>query len=587
MSIYYNYFNLDNTTFSLVSHPKYVYKAASFRTSLSLLSKGFRNGNAMGIVTGKVGTGKTTLCQNVINEVSAHKLASVRVNPLHTTIEILEAICDGLNIEYPKDCDDEALIHNQLFEFLTDTGTQGKSTFIIVDEAQNIGNDLFQYLCSLSSVGNSEKIIHHVLLAGQPELIDYLKTMRFSQPLPEDIIHCELEAMDQHDTASYIKHRLIIGGATGTVFSIAAESAIYEHSQGIPRSINILCDHCLRISEQCSEKVVTDRTVNRAQAAISPYQQKSEANIFKQGIATLAGCAERITSGVSQNIEEIFRPLQQLLPDRHYAVESDNNSIIRKHSKGELIELAQSFNVPLSTAADNSLVVSRAARIEEDNDYSSDVASYEPDRLISDGMTRISHATLQSAYSKVEIVVDAFLLDTTPVTNKVYARFVEETSHLAPDYWLKKNPSKKLLDHPVVGINYSDACSFAEWCGKRLPTTSEWEAAARGPDNLKFPWGNNWESTRCNTIDSLWKKTTAVDSYPQGASREGCLDLVGNVWEWTDWRNNNTDLESGYAYVFGGSFRHQSTANDVIARSMLLQINDYAYVGFRCAKDLS
>jgi formylglycine-generating enzyme required for sulfatase activity len=187
----------------------------------------------------------------------------------------------------------------------------------------------------------------------------------------------------------------------------------------------------------------------------------------------------------------------------------------------------------------------------------------------------------------VEIVVDAFLLDTTPVTNKVYARFVEETSHLAPDYWLKKNPSKKLLDHPVVGINYSDACSFAEWCGIRLPTTSEWEAAARGPDNLKFPWGNNWESTRCNTIDSLWKKTTAVDSYPQGASREGCLDLVGNVWEWTDWRNNNTDLESGYAYVFGGSFRHQSTANDVIARSMLLQINDYAYVGFRCSKDLS
>ena len=587
MSIYYKYFNLDNATFSLVSHPKYVYRAASFRTSLSLLSKGFRSGIAVGIVTGKVGTGKTTLCHYVINEVSAHKLASVRVNPLHTTIEILEAICDGLNIDYPKDCDDAELIHKRLCEFLTDTGAQGKGTFIIIDEAQNIGYDLFQYLCGLSSGGNSEKIKHHVLLAGQPELIDSLKSMKLSQHLPENVIHCELEAMDQHDTVSYIRHRLIIGGAIDTVFSTAAESAIYEYSQGIPRSINILCDHCLRMSQQYSEKVVTVSTVDKAQAAISPYQQKSKVNFFRQGIATLAGRAERITSGVSQNIEEIFRPLQKLLPVRRYAVASDNSSKIRVHSKAELTKIVQSFNMSLSTAANNSLIVSKPTRILADNDYSSNVASYEADRLIPAGMTRISHATLQSAYGKVEVLVSAFLLDTTPVTNKAFALFVEETNHLAPDHWRKNNPPYKLLDHPVVGITYSDACDFAKWCGKRLPTASEWEAAARGPANRKFPWGDKWEPTRCNTIDSQLNKTTAVDSYPQGASMEGCFDLIGNVWEWTDQGNDNIDLESGYAYVFGGSFRHQSIANDTIARSMLLQTNDYAYVGFRCAKDLS
>jgi formylglycine-generating enzyme required for sulfatase activity len=79
--------------------------------------------------------------------------------------------------------------------------------------------------------------------------------------------------------------------------------------------------------------------------------------------------------------------------------------------------------------------------------------------------------------------------------------------------------------------------------------------------------------------------TTSVDFHPTGVSSDGCLDLIGNVWEWTDAESEQTDLEAGYAFVFGGSFRHESSVKDAIARTMLLQMNHYAYVGFRCAKD--
>jgi formylglycine-generating enzyme required for sulfatase activity len=177
------------------------------------------------------------------------------------------------------------------------------------------------------------------------------------------------------------------------------------------------------------------------------------------------------------------------------------------------------------------------------------------------------------------------LIDLTPVTNKQYRAFIEATHYSPPDHWWNKNFAKDLFDHPVVGISYEDANQFAKWIGKRLPTAKEWEMAARSPDNRKFPWGNDKESFHFNSIESNLNKTTPVDIHPEGASSKGCLDLVGNVWEWVDVDNEKHDLEKGYAFVLGGSFRHQCITNGAIARTQLLQMNHYAYVGFRCAKD--
>ena len=201
-------------------------------------------------------------------------------------------------------------------------------------------------------------------------------------------------------------------------------------------------------------------------------------------------------------------------------------------------------------------------------------------------MALIPGKALTSLYDSKTVLVSAFLLEKTPVTNREYLRYVEECAGQFPEFWGSKGPRKDELDHPVTGISLQDARKYATWCGKRLPTIREWEAAARPIGQFRFPWGDNWDSTRCNGPDLGLNATTPVNRFSNGASPEGCLDLVGNVWEWCEQSENDTLLEPSYGWVYGGSYRHACLKNDVISRTMVLEENRYDYLGFRCAKSI-
>ncbi len=154
--------------------------------------------------------------------------------------------------------------------------------------------------------------------------------------------------------------------------------------------------------------------------------------------------------------------------------------------------------------------------------------------------------------------LDEFWISKTPVTNAVYAKFVEEFGQFMVDieknlkHWQNgKLPADK-LDHPVVYVSWDDAATFANWAGLRLPTEEEWEKAARGTDGREYPWGNEEPTPfRCNYGKNM-KGTTPVGRYsPQGDSLYGCVDMAGNVWEWTDsWY----DDEKAERVVRGGSW---------------------------------
>lgn len=162
------------------------------------------------------------------------------------------------------------------------------------------------------------------------------------------------------------------------------------------------------------------------------------------------------------------------------------------------------------------------------------------------------------------VYLDAFYIDKYEVTNAQFEKFVNATGYITDaerenwgfvweggNVWPQIQGAnwraplghgstiKDKMNHPVVQVSYNDAVAYTKWAGKRLPTEAEWEKASRGTDARIFPWGNEWDPTRLNSLELGPRTTTPVGSFPEGASPYGALDMVGNVWESvSDWYNH-------------------------------------------------
>ncbi len=178
-----------------------------------------------------------------------------------------------------------------------------------------------------------------------------------------------------------------------------------------------------------------------------------------------------------------------------------------------------------------------------------------------------------------------FFVARTPVTNGEYARFVAATDRKPPQHWKGKSPPEGIADHPVVLVSWHDATAYAAWAGLRLPSEEEWERAARGMDGREYPWGDEFDPTRCNTRESGIGTTTPVGQYsPGGDSPCGCADMAGNVWEWTssEWAPG-----SGGRVVRGGSWGGYRDFGRCAVRGGVDPVDSDDGSGFRCVSPVS
>lgn len=203
-----------------------------------------------------------------------------------------------------------------------------------------------------------------------------------------------------------------------------------------------------------------------------------------------------------------------------------------------------------------------------------------------------------SQYPARSVTVKSFWMDKTEVTNAEYADFVRETKYTAPSYWSKGRPPSGQEQWPVTNVSLADAKAFAEWRGKRdsmkyrLPTEEEWEYAARnGSQDTLYPWGNQWLDDRAN-VDA--NSLRPVGTYPQGASRWGVLDLIGNAWEWTSTKaapypgNTVLSIPQGQVIIRGGAYVESARGADAITatrRSYVPPSDKQAAIGFRLVRD--
>ena len=209
-------------------------------------------------------------------------------------------------------------------------------------------------------------------------------------------------------------------------------------------------------------------------------------------------------------------------------------------------------------------------------------------RLGTDNKTDLTFGTEVDAHV---VFVAAFYIDKYEVTNAQYAKFIAETGHRKPKFW--EDPRLNAPDQPVVGVNWEDAEAYARWADKRLPTTSEWEKAARGTDGRLYPWGDAYDPTRGNfddggsmdgNTDGYAMIPAPVGNFTQGISPYGLHDMAGNVWEWVT-EHSETIHNKSYA-IRGGSWTNGAgDTRTTVAYIYPAQCSDHSSsVGFRCVK---
>jgi formylglycine-generating enzyme required for sulfatase activity len=195
-----------------------------------------------------------------------------------------------------------------------------------------------------------------------------------------------------------------------------------------------------------------------------------------------------------------------------------------------------------------------------------------------------------------QVYLDAYFIDIHEVTNEQFARFVKATGYQAEGDWRKYYTSDK-EKHPVVNVSWNDANAYCQWAGKRLPTEAEWEKAARGTDGRRYPWGKEWDSSKCNASGNVdrYERTAPVGSFPAGASPYRVMDMAGNVWEWVaNWydkddyrrslRRNPQGPSSGVGCVLrGGSWENGPVDARAANRGWYHADISSADWGFRCA----
>ncbi len=183
--------------------------------------------------------------------------------------------------------------------------------------------------------------------------------------------------------------------------------------------------------------------------------------------------------------------------------------------------------------------------------------------------------------------VQPFYLDRAPVTNARFLEFLLATGEPPPTHWVGWRVPAGFQEHPVVGVSLDAARRYAVWRGARLPTELEWAGAARGPSGeQRFPWGERCDGLRCHCPLMGHNGPGQVLTHPTGATREGCEDLFGNVWEWTEASPLGAPLRAGRGRVLGGSYAQRCTAWSGLPATDVEARRGHVHVGFRCAADL-
>lgn len=243
--MYLDHYGLLEAPFSIAPDPRYLYMSELHREALAHLLYGMESDGAFILLTGDVGTGKTTVSRCLLEQVPDNTNLALVLNPKLSSIELLQVICDELRIGYEKtDLSVKALV-DYLNRYLLGAHAQGKKTVVLIEEAQNLDLDVLEQLRLLTNLETNERKLMQVILLGQPEFLDVLDRPELSQLAQRITARFHLSPLKLNEVEEYVSHRLAIAGCRRPLFPRSVIKLLYNYSGGVPRLINVICDRAL------------------------------------------------------------------------------------------------------------------------------------------------------------------------------------------------------------------------------------------------------------------------------------------------------------------------------------------------------
>ena len=284
--MYKFFFGFRENPFKLVPNPAYLFLSKSHEEALAHLTYAVAQGEGFMEITGEVGTGKTTLCRAFLENLDHHTTAAYIFNPNLNSLQLLKTINDEFGI--PANADNTKDLIDTLNSFLIEQKSKGKSTILLIDEAQNLTNEILEQLRLLSNLETTRDKLLHIILVGQPELQEKLNSYELRQLEQRISLSCRLIPLNFKEVQNYIQHRIHIASEkTGISFEPAAYRSIYKYSLGVPRLINIVCDRALLTAFGLDRQKITKAIVGKAIKELTNRENFGEKRFGKWKTAIL------------------------------------------------------------------------------------------------------------------------------------------------------------------------------------------------------------------------------------------------------------------------------------------------------------
>src|SRR5438876_9602424 len=251
--MYEKYYGFTEKPFSLTPDPKYLYRSQSHADAFDLLQYAIRRREGFVVVTGDIGTGKTTLCRALLEQIDRTTFTALVLNPFLSEEDLLKRILQDFGVISREELKAGRLVHvskqeliDALYDFLLGLIPLNASAVLIIDEAQNLPLQVLEQIRILSNLETDKEKLLQIILVGQLNLHDLLRSPELRQLDQRVSIRYELTPLDRETVGAYIVHRLTIaGGGQSVSFSIEAIDEVHRFSRGIPRLINLVCDRAL------------------------------------------------------------------------------------------------------------------------------------------------------------------------------------------------------------------------------------------------------------------------------------------------------------------------------------------------------